>query len=239
MTSNRRPGGPARLVAVPNDPPFPTPESMPTAEEQDLPDLAPNHVPAENRLGGRRPALFSIADLDSRQIWMRGCAPDEAPPGITVDQPYFGFGPVQAAPDYLWFEGDPAERPDSPPGRVRQESFAGQTFVLGAQQGMPQPLDGGSGMEIPLTTRFAVAYAAGREIEVLQDGEGRFYAELIELENRPAAISLPQGFRLRRIRLTSHWTTQMAPDAKVYFFVPENRSFAGPALTPPPGAGLG
>lgn len=208
------------------------PASPARRKELPVPDMVPVGVPDTNRLGGWRPALISVSDYESREIWMAARARDDASAAPPLPPPLFSFGPVMAAPDYLWFDGSPAE-PPLPGGGVIAAEFGGQSFVLAARQGTPRPLDGGSGMEIPLATRFSLAYAAGRQIEVLVDEQGGFYLELIDLGAQPGPLALPRGFRLRSITLAQDWVTRVAEAARVYFFVPENRSFVGPALTPP------
>jgi hypothetical protein len=148
---------------------------------------------------------------------------------LAPEAPLVKSGHGRGAMDRAWFRRSPGASEDGP---LRKREIDGRVFQLVARPELP-----GARGELPRRLRVhkfhVVAFEAGRAVPLLQDPDGRSYAQ--QVTGRGDDLVLPEGWSLREIRLDAEWLIELPAPTETLWFA-NGASFQGP-VTPPPGRG--
>jgi hypothetical protein len=196
--------------------------------------LIPSHVPAINRVSGIRPTMMELMNTLTGDIWLSVepvTAADVA--ALTVDAPMVKYGPGVASMDTAWFDRSPGAAED---GALVDAVFGGRRFRLVAKAGRPKPLPGSMGIEMAVEKYHNAVFAAHAEVEFLVSSEGQHFVEQVDALPGMPPLALPPGYSLRRVTLAQPWVVRLPRPVRVFFFMPQFRSFHGPVADVPPDA---
>lgn len=194
----------------------------------------PSHVPAINRVDGIRPAMMELMNPLTGEVWLsvdQVTAADVA--ALTIDAPMVKYGPGVASMDTAWFDRSPGAAKD---GALVEAAFGGRRFRLVAKAGRPKPLPGTMGIEMAVEKYHNAVFAAGTQVEFLVSPEGQHFVEQVDALPGMPALGLPPGYSLRRVTLAQTWVVQLPRPVRVFFFMPQFRSFHGPVNEVPQGS---
>lgn len=196
--------------------------------------LIPSHVPAINRVGGIRPTMMELMNPLTGEVWLSVdpvTAADVA--ALTIDAPMVKYGPGVASMDMAWFDRSPGAAED---GALVEAVFGGRRFRLVARAGRPKPLPGVMGIEMAVEKYHNAVFVAHTEVELLVSPEGQHFVEQVDSLPGMPPLALPPGYSLRRVMLAQPWVVRLPRPVRVFFFMPQFRSFHGPVDEVPQGS---
>lgn len=194
----------------------------------------PSHVPAINRVDGIRPTMMELMNPLTGEVWLSVDQVTSAEvAALAIDAPMVKYGPGVASMDLAWFDRSPGATED---GALVEAVFGGRRFRLVAKAGRPKPLPGTMGIEMSVEKYHNAVFATGTQVECLVSPEGQHFVEQVDALPGMPAVGLPPGYSLRRVMLAQPWVVKLTRPVRVFFFLPQFRSFHGPVGEVPQGS---
>ena len=176
--------------------------------------------------------LMEIMEPETKRVWLcQEPVTRDRYEALELPEGFVRSGIGGAVADVAYFRRSPGAKVDGPLATIDVD---GLRFGYVARPGRPEP-DHDEAMVLPVYKYHSMFFAAGRTIEILNDGDGWDYIP----QTRPGSDIgvgtaeqvdtrvLPEGWALRSVALAADLMVDVPYPARVMFF-PDGASWQGP-----------
>jgi hypothetical protein len=167
-----------------------------------------------NAVPNPREGRGEIIDLTTREVWQdRNPTPRAWWNELSLEAPLLKAGYGAGNMDRMWFRRSPDAEVDGP---VREREIAGRQFFCCARA--PGDMGQGNPRRLMVDKHHTLLYQAGREVQILTTAEGKDFVLVVDGVPDAPAPALPEGWRVRGIKLEEDWIVELPAPTETYWF---------------------
>ena len=167
-----------------------------------------------NAVASPRASRGEIIDLATREVWQDwNPTPRDWWDALELEAPLVKAGYGCGNMDRMWFRRSPDADADGP---VREREIAGRRFFYCARA--PKDIGQGNPRRMLVDKHHTLLYEAGREVRILTTAGGKDYVLVVEgIPGAPTPV-LPDGWRVRDVRIGKDWIVELPAPTETYWF---------------------